>query len=262
MVNNENIKERLKMNIVEWLEQKLGRSLTEEEFQEELDHIFQKEEYLEHVDLGYESEEQAVDAYFSSRVEMPCQAVLTAYEDVFVLRAYNEPDEEQRVFTSREEGLKALFALEWTLEPSIERFIQEVELELEALDPVLAARVDIKPKREFNNDGHCVSFNIWYRDYLLGDGLFYLEAEEIQTQAQIFETIHTSYKQQGITIEHVRKVKSNFERYYECIFEKEIKGDFVQETEWIPLSPFEQGIPRWTTDCLEAIQERIEKAFD
>lgn len=250
------------MNVLEWLERKFGRALTEEELEEEFETIIENQEYVLDVVLGYDSEEQAADAYFKGE-GLPREAYLAMYDDVYLLKVDGTPDEEQEVFTSRLEGVKAILALEGTLYPSIETMLAQFEDELEAMDPILAARVEIKVVREDNNSGHWWSFNIYYRDCLLGDGIFELDTETIQQKAQEFEAIHTSYKRQGIMVEYIRKVKaSNFQRYYEFLFEKEIDDDFVRLTDCAEISPFLQGRPRWTTKYLESCQEDIEQQFE
>lgn len=228
----------MKENFDKWLE-----NFSEEEQEEITDMLCESQEGDKIVFLGFSNNEDVADAYFENECEN--LAYLRKMKDNYILFA-DEGIVPTMVFNNLQEAETELKKLENSLYPSIEKQIEKFENEIgKYMD-----RIDIRVKAESNNNGHFYSFDIRLDGYLLEDGIFELDAEDIiediKTYDGLKEEIRKKYK---IDIISIRKKRDNFERYY--IFELEKGHDYI--TKEIHIPNILQGKSRKISDFIKLL---------
>lgn len=197
------------------------------------------------VEMGCHNNEHQANEYFESD-RYADFARIASVDDSYVLYTDNEAIE-WVVYDNKSEAIQDMDKLGNTLLPTIQTQIDEFKSELDA---EMRDKISVKAKREFNSSGSFYSFNIYFEDDLLIDGIFSLNADGIINDVTTLNNLKKHLQNEyGIDIISIEKIRHHFDRYYELILFK----DGYSITKKINICGTTQGRTKKTVDYIEML---------
>lgn len=240
-----------KLSLDDWIH---SLDLSDEDEEDKLrDSIIQDSlndgDFISEVYKGFDHQEDVKNAYFSEGVYEPVATVVEyKYKEhtVYILIDTVGVCDVETYFTiykDKVQALKDMRELEGTGYPSIEKQIASFNKKIGDYDIV------VKVKEEYlMPHGYFYSFNLYLDGELLVDTLFKLDAEEVLKQIEGMESIKKYLEENNLSLDSIKKTRSNFERYYEI--EIGMKGSCYTVEREIHIPCYFQGQQKNIADFL------------
>ena len=196
---------------------------------------------IKYVNIGYANEENQKDGYFSN--EYSLSAYLYEIGDFYIVAEEVETNEyEFQSFTSRDTATEKMKELENSGLRDIQDIIDDFIKEVDNND------IDVKVK-ETRNHGYFIEYQIMYKDFIMEDNIYNLDAKETIKDINDFIEFEKELAENDLELISCEKVRNNFDRGYE-VSVKDTKTRLTYDsTQYIE---GQQGISRSTLDYLQA----------
>ena len=196
---------------------------------------------IKYVNIGYSNEENQKDGYFSN--EYSLSAYLYEIGDFYIVAEEVETNEyEFESFTNRDSATEKINELENSglrdIQDIIDDFIKEVDND----------DIDVKVKTT-RNHGHFIEYQIMYKDFIMEDNIYKLDAEATIKDINNFIEFEKELDENDLELVSCKKVKNNFDRGYEVTVKDANTRYTYESTQYIE---GQQGISRSTLDYLQA----------
>ena len=196
---------------------------------------------IKYVNIGYSNEENQKDGYFSN--EYSLSAYLYEIGDFYIVAEEVETNEyEFESFTNRDSATEKINELENSglrdIQDIIDDFIKEVDND----------DIDVKVKTT-RNHGHFIEYQIMYKDFIMEDNIYKLDAEATIKDINNFIEFEKELAENDLELVSCKKVKNNFDRGYEVAVKDSNTRYTYESTQYIE---GQQGISRSTLDYLQA----------
>ena len=196
---------------------------------------------IKYVNIGYSNEENQKDGYFSN--EYSLSAYLYEIGDFYIVAEEVETNEyEFESFTNRDSATEKINELENSglrdIQDIIDDFIKEVDND----------DIDVKVKTT-RNHGHFIEYQIMYKDFIMEDNIYKLDAEATIKDINDFIEFEKELAENDLELVSCKKVKNNFDRGYEVAVKDANTRYTYESTQYIE---GQQGISRSTLDYLQA----------
>lgn len=223
---------------------------------------FQDDKWQFHLDsvvMGYPDLETQAYGYFNGG-ESFGQDTLGAnlYKLADNLYVVEEEDYDESgtltIFDNEEKAKEYFQKQENILYPSIETEIENFLWNIEGID---SRNIEIEVNRIGNNNGYFVDYQVIYKDFIIEDGIFSLNPEQIKNDINDFIDFEKELAEKDLELFQLEKVRDRFDIGYKIEIEDLKTGEYYEHTKNLDLVS-----PSYLHITLPSIKESVAELMD
>ena len=215
--------------------------------------------HLDSVIMGYPDLESQANGYFNGGDSFGQDSLgANLYKLSDNLFIVEEEDYEEygklTVFDDETKAKEYFQKQENILYPSIETEIENFLWNIEGID---SRDIEIEVNRIGNNNGYFVDYQVIYKNFIIEDGIFSLNPEQITNDINDFIDFEKELEEKDLELFQLEKVGDRFDNGYKIEIEDLKTGEYYEHTKNLDLVS-----PSYLHITLPSIKESVDELMD